>query len=317
MRKAKGGPTLTIRHARLEDAPQISDIHRSHVSRWYRKLGAEQFDVPYGSLSLSERWGFGGPWMSPETCSIHLNNLLLQHHLPFVAQKGDELLGEMELFSGNEGLPYGKNLHIGLLYVRKDVTGRGIGKALADKARQIAASLGHDTLTVASCQANLGFYESLGFERQGTLVELEAAARAYDVDISPMAPPLNMLSFARGMAMPVGRQQSSAFHLFEQLDAYALPEFLSCRRERAFVSVNGHPSLLAFVRHEEEARADVYGWSGTAGAYELATAALTILHGHGLQYANILVTADDYNLMADGLDAAVKGSRDVLLRRLK
>ncbi len=317
MSKAKGEPTLTIRHARLEDASQISDIHRSHVSRWYRKLGAEQFDVPYGSLSLSERWGFGGPWMSPETCAIHLNNLLLQRHLPFVAQKGDELLGEMELFSGDEGLPYGKNMHIGLLYVRKDATGQGIGKALADKAREIAVSLGHDTLTVASCQANMGFYEGLGFARQGTLVELEAAAKAYDVDISPMAPPLNMPSFARGMSMPVGRHQSSAFHLFEQLDAYAIPEFLNCGRERAFVGVNGHPSLVAFVRDDTGARADVYGWSGAASAYELATAALTILHGQGLKYANILVTADDYNLMADGLEATVKGSRDVLLRRLK
>jgi ribosomal protein S18 acetylase RimI-like enzyme len=305
-----------LRHASLDDAAEISEIHRSYVDRWYRKLDNEQCEVPYRSLSLSERWGFGGPWMSVETCSVHLNNLLLQHQFPIVACEGDRPVGEMELFLGDEGVPYSQNMHIGLLYVMRGHTGQGIGSALVDKAFKLAEGQGCDTITVASSQANEGFYKRCGFERTGTMVELEAATKDYGVDISPMPPPLNVWSFARGMPMLLGRYQSSAFHLFEQFDAYAIPEFLNLMRDRVFVAVNGHPSMVVLVKFDA-ARADVYGWSGGAGAEELTLAVLALLHNDGIKYASILLTSDDYYAVADKLDAAVKGSRSTLLRCLK
>jgi hypothetical protein len=185
-----------------------------------------------------------------------------------------------------------------------------------DKAFKLAEGQGCDTMTVASGQANEGFYERCGFERTGTMVELEAATKDYGVDVSPMPPPLNVWSFARGMSMPLGRYQSSAFHLFEQFDTYAIPEYLNLMRDRGFIEVDGHPSILAFVKCDD-ARADVYGWSGGAGAEELTLAALSLLHDKGIKYASILLTSDDYYAVADKLDAAVKGSRSTLLRRLK
>lgn len=307
---------MNVRHAQLDDASGISDIHRSHVSRWFRRLDAEQVDVPYDNLSAGERWGFGGPWMSVETCAIHLNNLLLQHQFPLVAVKSDELVGEMELFLGKEMPGYGKNLHIGLLYVRKDHTGEGIGSALVDKAFRYAESRDCDTVTVASAPANLSFYEKCGFSLGRTMIELEAVTKAYEVDISPIQPPMSLWSFTRGLPMPIGRYQSSAFHVFEQLDQYAIPEFLNCRRDRVFMNIDRHPSLLAFTRYDTvPARADVYGWSD-AGAEAVTKAALTLLHKDGVRYANILLTGDDYYAMADEVDAAVKGSRGSLLRRL-
>ncbi|AFD00519.1 Putative acetyltransferase [Methanocella conradii HZ254] len=313
----KGLP-ISLRHGYLEDAQQISDIHRSYVDRWYRKIGNGQFDVPYGALSLSERWGFGGPWMSVETCSIHLNYLLLNNHIPIVAQQGDLLVGEMELFMGQEGPPFGKNLHIGLLYVRKGFTGQGIGKALVDKAIEIAKKQECDTVTVTSSQANEGFYEKCGFERSGTMVEAEAATKAYDVKISRMKPPMKLASFTRGMPMRLGRHQSSAYHIFEQAVDYAIPEFMLNGRNSAFMKVNGHSSLLAFLEFDAEpSRADVYAWSREADAFELAAAALTTLHNRGIKYANMLMTAEDYGLMADRLDVTVKGSRSILLRYMK
>jgi GNAT superfamily N-acetyltransferase len=309
---------LSVRHACLDDASGISEVHRSHVDTWYRVLGAERHDVPYGSLSLSERWGFGGAWMSAETCAVHLNNLLLKRQLPIVALVGESLVGEMELFTGNEGEQYGRNLHIGLLYVMKGRTGQGIGKALVDEAFKLAAGQGCDTVTVASSPQNISFYERCGFEPGGMMVELEAMVKAYDVDIRPDKPPLNVAAYTRGMLMPLGRYQSSAYHLFEMGDDYALPEFIDQRREKIFLSVNGNPSMLAFTRYDTvPAKADVYGWSQGAGAEELAHAALTLLHGNGVKYANLLVARDDYYGMEGSLDAAVKGSRNTLLRRLK
>ncbi len=303
-------PALKIRHARLEDASQISDIHRSHVARWYRKLDAEQYEVPYGSLSLSERWGFGGPWMSVETCSIHLNDLLLRRQFPIVAQRGKKLAGEMELFTGNEGTPYGKNMHIGLLYVRKGSTGRGVGTALVTKAQAMAAEQECDTLTVSSDQANEGFYEKCGFKRSGTLVELEAVTRAYDVNTKPLRVPLNVQSFAHRKTMSIGRYQSSAFHLFEMQDAFAIPEYLNCRRDRVFAEVNGHPSMFSFVKYDlPTSRVDVYAWTDGAKTVELVFAALTMLHNEGIKSANILLADEDYINTVDKVDAAVKGSR--------
>ena len=308
---------MKIRQAQLDDAPGISEIHRSHIGRWYRRLDGEQVDVPYNNLSSGEHWGFGGPWMSVETCSVHLNNLLLQHQYPFVAMDGDDLVGEIELFSGSEGANYGKNLHIGLLYVRKGHTGEGIGSALVNKAFLFAESHDCDTVTVASTAANLGFYEQCGFSLEGTMIELEAMTKEYDVDIVPIKPPMSLWSFTRGIPMPVGRYQSSAFHVFEQLDRYAIPEFLNVRRDRAFVNVNRHPSMFAFTRYDSlPARADVYVWSD-AGAEAAIKAALTLLHKGGVEYATILLAGDDYYAMADEVDAAVKGSRGSLLRRLR
>jgi len=205
---------VRIRHAGLDDASGICDIHRSHIGRWYRKLGAEHADVAYEDLSIGERWGFGGPWMSVETCSIHLNNLLLQHQFPFVAEERGRIVGEMELFMGSEGPGYGKTLHIGLLYVLKSRSGRGIGSALVDKAFQFAAARKCDTVTVASAMANVGFYEKCGFSIGGRMVELDMATKAYDLDIVKMQPPLSLWAFTRGLPMPVGRYQSSAFQRF-------------------------------------------------------------------------------------------------------
>ena len=308
---------IKVRHARLEDASSISGIHRSHVERWYRRLGAEHVDVSYDNLSIGERWGFGGPWMSIETCSVHLNNLLLQHQYPLVATEGDHTVGEMELFLGNEGPGYGKNLHVGLLYVLKSHTGRGIGSALVDRALSLAKSQGCDTVTVASAMANVGFYEKCGFTLEGTMIELEAVTGDHDVDMAPLQPPPSLWAFTRGKPMPVGRYQSSAFHVFEQFDQYAFPEFLESRRERAFVSINGCPSMLAFTRYDTTPeRAEVYAWSD-AGVEAVTKAALTLLHNKGVTYATLLLTGNDYSMMADVLDATVKGSRGSLLRRMK
>jgi GNAT superfamily N-acetyltransferase len=320
-KEAKGmsadrGLPVSLRYGYLEDSRQISEIHRSYVDRWYRKIGNGQFYVPYEALSLGERWGFGGPWMSVETCSIHLNYLLLNSHIPIVAQQGDKLVGEMELFMGEEGPPFGKNLHIGLLYVRKGFTGQGIGKALAGKAMEIAGKCDCDTVTVASSQANEGFYEKCGFERSGTMVEVEASTKDYGVKVYRIRPPSRLESFTRGMPMRLGRLQSSAYHLFEQSMKYAIPEFLLNGRSTAFVKVNGHPSLLVFHEYDgEPSRADVYAWSKDADTLELAAAALTMLHGMGIKYAGMLMTAEDYALIGDRLDAVIKGSRSVLMCR--
>src|SRR5208337_1045249 len=175
------------------------------------------------------------------------------------------------------------NMHIGLLYMMKGHTGKGTGRALVERAHKLAVELECDTLTVASSQANEGFYEKCGFERAGDLVELEAMTGTYEVNIKRSRAPLNARSFARGKSMPVGRYQSSAFHLFEMEDAYALPEFQNRRRERIFCEVDGHPSMFAFVKYDTDiSRADVYCWTEGAKTADVVFSALTLLHEDGI-----------------------------------
>ncbi len=315
MSAGKDSKKLHIRLARLEDTAGVTAVHCSYKGQWTRTIGAESDVVPYDSLSIAERWGFGGPWMSTETCAIHLNNLLLKRHYPVVALKGDRLVGEMELFVGREGEQFGKNAHVGLLYVAKGCTGKGIGRAMIEKAVSIAAENRCDTITVASEPSMIGFYEACGFKRSGAMIEVEALTKKYDIGTELIPGQFNDSAFAWGMSMPVGRYQSSAFHLFELSDAYAIPGTLSLLKEMAHVSIGGSRSLISLAIDESMQKSTVFGWTQGASAGDLTMAAMSMLHTKGVKYANILLSLKDYQQIEDKLEAALKGSRDLLIRK--
>ncbi|CAJ37922.1 GNAT family N-acetyltransferase [Methanocella arvoryzae] len=312
MHVAESSPKLTFRLARLDDAAAICEVHKSHVFNWYRIVDSEQFDVEYDHLSVEDRWGFGGPWMSPETCAIHLNNLLLMRHLPYVAELGGRIVAEMELFIGREGEPYGRNCHIGLLYVHKDFTGKGTGISLIRHAREVARERGCESLTVSAMPHNEAFYLKCGFSYGHRLVQLNAPVRRYMVETSALQPPLSKQSFTWGMDLTIGRLQSSAYHLFELSDSYALPAFASVDKRTSFLSVSGHPSMITWTSGSIE-EATVYAWSSGASARDLAAAAMKLLEPAGIRNANLLLTRDDYESLSGEIDAALVGTRATLI----
>ncbi|WP_424356648.1 N-acetyltransferase family protein [Methanocella sp. MCL-LM] len=316
MHAADSSPKLTFRLARLDDAAAICEVHRSHVSRWYRIVGSEQFDVEYDHLSVEERWGFGGPWMSPETCAIHLNNLLLMRHLPCVAELDGHIVAEMEMFLGREGEPYGRNCHIGLLYVHKDYTGTGIGISLIRHARELARERGCESLTVSAMPHNEAFYLKCGFSYGDRLVQITTPVRRYPVETSALQPPLSKQSFTWGMHMVIGRLQSSAYHLFELSDSFALPAFASVDKRTAFLSVSGHPSMITWTSGSIE-EATVYAWSSGANARDLAAAAMKLLEPAGITSANLLLAKDDYESLSGEIDATLVGTRATLIYPLQ
>lgn len=306
---------VRIRLARLDDAAAIADVHRSHITRWYRQIGDEQHEVGYGSLTLDERCGFGGPWMSPETCAIHLNNLLLRQHTPVVAEKDNRVVAEMELFVGREGRPYGRNCHIGVLYVHRREQRRGIGRRMVEHAIKYARESRCDTLTVASDSACAVFYRKCGFSFQDTLVEVEAAPGKYPVDLSPMPAQISLQAFTWGMSMKIGRLQSSAFHVFEMQDGYALPSASGYRRVRMFANVNGNRSLLSYVILPS-GTAEVCAWSAGATASDLAFAALSGLNCREVRAARMLLSKCDYESIDGLVGERMLGSRQTLLVKL-
>jgi GNAT superfamily N-acetyltransferase len=306
---------LMVRLARLDDAAAVTGVHLSHVSRWYRQIGDEQYDVSYSDLTLDEREGFGGPWGSVETCAIHLNNLLLRRQTPLVAEKDGCIVGEMELFIGREEPPYGMNCHIGVLYVHKDHLGRGIGRQMVRQAVEYAKNARCDTLTVASALVCEEFYRKCGFSFHDTMVEIEVMSGDYLVELSTMPDHVSVQAFTWGMGMKIGRLQSSAYHVFEMGDDFALPSEADYRHVKAFVTVNGNPSLLSYICLPS-GTAEVGAWSNGATTGDLAFAALADLNRRGIHSVNMMLSKSDYDRIAGLVDARLMGSRHTLLMKL-
>jgi len=91
---------IEVRKAKLDDVGGIVDVHCSGVRTWYRIANGEK--IEYKDLNIIERWSFGSPWMSVETCAIHLNYMLMNYQYPLVAILDNNIVGELELFIGEE-----------------------------------------------------------------------------------------------------------------------------------------------------------------------------------------------------------------------
>jgi GNAT superfamily N-acetyltransferase len=308
------GP-VNIRLARLDDAAAVTRIHQSHVPQWYRRTGNEHCEAGYDALTLDERYGFGGQWMSAETCAIHLNNLLLCHHIPYVAVADGQPVAGMELFVGREGAPYGRNCHIGLLYVHKDFTGRGIGAVMVKKAMQYASDNRCDSLTVSATQSTEEFYRRHGFSFQDALVEIEALPGEYVVDVATLPPQVSLQSFTWGMDMSIGRLQSSAYHVFETADLLSLPSCMNVQRHTQYLKVNGHHSVFA-CHCPVPGNAIVRGWSAGADAGDLVFAALSKAASMGLRTTNMLLSRKDYERVEGLIDSRLIGTRRTLMIKL-
>jgi GNAT superfamily N-acetyltransferase len=306
---------IKIRLARLDDAIPVCNVHRSHISRWYRQFGEHEHEVPYSKLSVGERWGFGGAWMSPETCSIHLNNLILKRHYPVVAEKGGHIVGEMEIFFGREGKKFGKNAHIGVLYVKESHTGDRIGTALVEKAKNFAEENSYDTLTVSSINTDAGFYEKCGFKAIMKMDELIVDTKKFNIDnvFEPIFS-YDILSFSTGKDMPVGRYQSSAFHIFDMSDAYALPEYLNCQRSAIRAMINGHHIMLIFNTGIDDITS-VYGWSDGATIEDIVKSSLTILYSKGIKKARILIDSLEREKLSNIIEYNITGTHNIMQYR--
>jgi len=158
--------SVKIRLATLDDAKDIVEVYCSSIDKWVKKVGNKELVVSYEELSVAERFAHGGPWMSIETLAPHLNYMLINGQYPLVAEVNGKVVGELELYIGKEPSPLGKTAFIDVLEVHKDYRGRGIGKALVNKAIEIAEGSGCDTISVWPSKEAIGFYEKCGLTRR-------------------------------------------------------------------------------------------------------------------------------------------------------
>ena len=157
---------LEVRPATLNDVRGIVAVHTA----------GEDFS----SLSVRERYWRGGPWMSVETLSIHLNNLLLDGQLVAVAELNGKIVGEVEVLFSEE--PINREIrrigHVDLIEVHPDYGGMGIGRALMEFVEDIAREREAEMLTVQPDEEARGFYKKLGFEEvlyENWVVEVDTA----------------------------------------------------------------------------------------------------------------------------------------------
>ena len=140
---------IRIRKASLLDYSDIWQVHASDIDQWVDSQG--QVDLAtFRQTSMAERWLKGGPWMSPETCAIHLNALLLAGQTPLVAARGARILGEIELFLGEDASFGGLSLNISVLYAHRSARGQGVGSALLNETIRRAKVFGCRAVSVYS-----------------------------------------------------------------------------------------------------------------------------------------------------------------------
>jgi len=154
---------MMVRKATLDDVRGIVAVHTARED--------------LSGLSVEERYLRGGPWMSVETCSIHINNLLLEGQLPAVAELNGRIVGEAEVLFSEEPLG-GKTrriAHLDIIEVHPDFRGRGVGRALVGFMEGVAGRRGAELVTTQPDEDALGFYRKLGFYEllyDGLLVEI-------------------------------------------------------------------------------------------------------------------------------------------------
>ncbi len=264
---------IIVRTATLDDTAAITAIHASNIARWQR-LGenGQVQDVPYEALTIHERWLHGGPWMSLETCAIHLNHLLsltasastLPAGIPLVAEIDGRVLAEAEVFPGNEPPPFGEHLHVGVLYVHAEAAGRGLEQALLAHSVALGKELGCKRVTIAN--ADVRDFSAEAWQPLARVQRMTWPARTGQVFYQSTPHRAGDPAQIQGWAMPLGRGQSALQEwLMRWPDLWAgVPALRRQRIERLRFSAAGSNFFVLYVESPFDPRlAMVYVWAAT------------------------------------------------------
>ena len=167
---------MRIRKATLDDVGGIVDVHTAGED--------------LSGLSVRERYLCGGPWMSVEICSVHINNLLLEGQLPVVAELDGRIVGEAEVLFSEEPIS-GKTrriAHLDVIEVHPDFRRRGVGRAIVEFIEKTARERMVEIITTQPDEDAMGFYKKLGFDEllyKGLLAEVPAGEFA-PAEVKPL-----------------------------------------------------------------------------------------------------------------------------------
>lgn len=298
---------VSVRTATLEDIADIVAVHKTDVEEWKR---------PYSELSVVDRWYYGGPWMSIETCAVHVNFLIKQQQYVLVAEVESRVVGECEVYVGPTLDGCSKNANISVLYVHKDYHGRGIGTALLKAAEQVALEEDCRSLTLYN-PASVQFYRRIGLEiigrQQHLLISCRSYKHSYEICETTSVPDYSELQRLR---LLVGQYHSPwqmyLSHRFIQEVGYALPLpryqrqwclWLSNHNRRAFAVI--YPVTSDYSQAKLLLFADVL-------TVDLARAVVSYASQRGIRQLQLLVEEQEISRLKHALDAAIKPGQLIL-----
>lgn len=250
----RGNTVISVRLATLQDAAAITAIHTSDVPQWSR-IDSEGRSHPaaYSDLTVYERWQHGGPWMSLETCAVHLNRLLAGAGIPLVAVRDGEVLAEAEVYESFEAPPFGHHLEISIIATHTAYHHQGLGTALVEYICQMARLMKCERVTVSDANAR-GFYEKTGFTQthtgRGVRFTPQAGRVFYQATPLTERSPLQV----KGWYMPFGRLRGSRQEwdrLFPQDWAAGIPEISNRPAEHVKLTISGGQQAILFVTEPE------------------------------------------------------------------
>jgi len=218
---------MQVRFATLADTADISAIHCSDVEQWYQVSFDEdgkrnRTPARWEECSLISRWQMGGPWMSPELCAVHLNDMLTSDQIVLVAEENGRVIGELEIVLGDDA-DYGLNANLSVFYVLKEARGHGIGTALLRDAIELVREIGCDTLTTYNPDIP-AYYQREGIVYTSTLKQVVVPTSVYPLSKPPRQVKLPQFSQLADMPMLSGRIQSS-YQTYSLLHSEAAPGF--------------------------------------------------------------------------------------------
>lgn len=208
---------MKIRMARLEDAKGITEVHCSDIEKWYRYIEGKKIEDAYENLTIRERYLHGGPWMSVESCAIHLNTLLLENQYPIVAEINGKVVGHAEVLISEEPIKgeMKRIADLDVLEVHKKFRRRGVGRAILEYLFELAKDKECELITVTPDPNAVGFYSKLGFN------ETVYSGLSVNIDLSEMPKRevnVKMEEFPwekiKTKEMTFGKFQSSYHHWF-------------------------------------------------------------------------------------------------------
>lgn len=315
MRACTGGeaPNIVVRTAGLDDVFGIHEVHKSDVGQWHHLDGSP---AEFDRLSVLERYLHGGPWMSPESCAVYVNELILAATPPIVALRDGQVVGEMELLFGPDRAELGKAVCLSILYVHRAARGQGVGRALIAEAARRGRALGCRVIETTDPEAAaVPFYAKLGFVRVRELITTtvtpgpvpaaeQVAAGGPGWPGAREIPPLSALAALRpDDSLVIGRTRHPA--LIRQLLAHtagpgrlAIPGTGGLVRAFSFtVGAAGYTAFFRALPLRANGRAEAHVF-GPYLSREVISAVLAIASGAGYGSLGLTLAADESGLVA-------------------
>lgn len=294
---------MQVRQASLADAGAITDVYKSLVSVW--KRADDPQSLGYEELSLFDRWQYGGPWFSVETCAVWLGHLIQRGQgIPLVVELDDEVVGHAEVFISNEAEPYGNHINISILCVKKHAHRKGAGTALLRYIEQMAAVLKCRRVTVAYPEPP-DFFEKSGYTQNVARHRLTLTAEEGRVFYKARDLEGDLPEQIEEWHMPLGRFQNAREEWERMYWTIwsGVPELVEARWHRLHIDLTGQPGILHLHQHREEPEmATARLWTKNPVSTHILSAVRDRAARLGYQRITTVVDAEVRSLLQDGED---------------